>query len=147
MQHADNLTFRYRLRQQDTLLVVCQTGENLIRHAVFQSDKRNPFVLVVLEAHHVAFQFSRAHTHLVLEAYAVLLLFLVFLLLLFLLHAFQHPHAAAVAIHGASLAPAAPCLFVELPYQFLRHVVRQVDGYGDGVVNPFLDSTLHLHFL
>ncbi len=47
-------------RTEDTILVIGQTGENLIRTAVHQSDKGNPFLLVVLESHHVGFKLVRS---------------------------------------------------------------------------------------
>ena len=56
-----NLTLRHRLRQQDTLLVVLQTGEDLVGIAVEQSDERHPLLLVVLKAHHVALQHLGTH--------------------------------------------------------------------------------------
>ena len=48
------------LGQNDTFLIVLQTGENLVGIAVEQSYKSHPLLAVVLEAHHVAHEFLGA---------------------------------------------------------------------------------------
>ena len=148
----DDLTFRHRLRQQDAFLVVLQTGEYLVGITMQQTHKGHPFLLIILETHHIALQHLRAHLgHLRLLARWVvnrgrhLIALVVFLLLVFLRHTDHHARAAAVAIDGAALTARAPCLHIEAVYKCLIHIVRQVDGHADRVVYPFLDSSLHLH--
>ena len=58
----------------------------------------------------------------------------------------HHARARAVAIHRAAFASRFPCLHIESVHQSLVHVVGQVDGHADAVVNPFLYGTLHPHF-
>ena len=45
----DDFSFVHRLRAEDALIVIGDTSENLVGTVVDQSDKRNPFFLVVLE--------------------------------------------------------------------------------------------------
>ena len=59
LYHFDDFAFGDRFRKGDTHFVVSQTGEDLIGASVFKSHERNPFVFLVLEAYHVAFQLSR----------------------------------------------------------------------------------------
>ena len=64
---------------------------------------------------------------------------------LFLLALFeQHAAAAAVAVDRNAFAAALPRRAVDIRHERFRHVVRQVDRYGDRVVDPFLDRPLHL---
>ena len=58
--HLDNLPFCHGFGQGDTHLIIRQTGEDLVRTTVLQSHEGNPFIFLVLEAHHVAFQFYRS---------------------------------------------------------------------------------------
>ena len=60
LHHFDHFPFRHGLWQGDTHLVIRQTGEDLVRTTVFQAHEGNPFIFLVLEAHHVAFQFYRS---------------------------------------------------------------------------------------
>ena len=130
-----NLALRHGLRQGDALLVVLQTGENLVRIAVEQTHESYPFLLVVLEAHHVALQFLRSHLHNVVQRFhrhiRSTLLLLVGLLLVLLRHGDHHSRTASVAIDGAALASRTPSLYVELVHECLVYVVRQVHGYAD----------------
>ena len=59
----DDAAFGDRFRQDDALFVVLQSGEDLIGSSVEQSDESHPFLLVVLEAHHVAFKHFWAAFH------------------------------------------------------------------------------------
>ena len=126
-----------------------QTGEYLVRIAVEQTHESHPFLLVVLEAHHVALQFLRSHLHNVVQRFhrhiRSTLLLLVDLLLVLLRHGDHHSRTASVAIDGAALASRTPSLYVELVHECLVYVVRQVHGYADRVVHPLLYSALHAH--
>ena len=73
-------------------------------------------------------------------------LLVVFLLIVFF-YSFEHACPAAVAVYGAAFASASPCRLVELSDKLFAYVVWQVDGDGYRVVDPLLNSTLHLHFL
>ena len=110
----DNLTLRDGLGQHDTLVVILQTREDLVGIAVQQSDEGHPFVLVVLESYHVAFQLLRTDfRHLGMLAGGLRLSLDIIVLggvlgLLFflvrLLHTDHHTSAASVAIDGTALA-------------------------------------------
>ena len=146
----DNLTLGDCLGQYDTLVVVLKTGEDLVGITVEQSHECHPFLLVVLEAHHVAVEHLRANLcHLGTLARHLGSVLHVgcsrILLLIFLRHGDHHTAAASVAIDGASLASRAPCLDIEAIDELLVNVVGQVDGDTDRVVNPLLYGTLHLH--
>ena len=58
-----NLAFAYRFRQHDTLVLILQTREDFVWMTVEQSNQSHPFLLIILESHHIAFQFSRSHLH------------------------------------------------------------------------------------
>ena len=62
----DDAALRYGLGKSDTLLVVLQSGEYLVRIAVQQSYESHPLLLVVLETNHVTVEFLRTrfrHCH------------------------------------------------------------------------------------
>ena len=110
-----NLALRHGLRQGDALLIVLQTGEYLVRIAVEQTHESHPFLLVVLEAHHVTLKFLGTHLHHIGETargYSLLGLFLLFLLVL-LAHRHHDTRAAAVAVDGAALAARTLCLDIK----------------------------------
>ena len=58
-----NLAFAYRFRQHDTLVLILQARENFVWMTVEQSYQSHPFLLIILESDHIAFQFSRSHLH------------------------------------------------------------------------------------
>ena len=137
----DDGAFLDRLGQHDALLVVGQTGEDLIGATVEQAHEGDPFLAVVLKLHHVGVKLCRAGgddlrgSHLGLS------------FLLLVLGGDEYAGARSVAIDGAALATRAPSLDVELIYEVLRDIVRQVDRHADRVVDPALDAALHLHLL
>ena len=59
----DNTTFRHVLWQHDTLFVIGKTGKDFIRATIQQTDKRDPLLTVVLELHHISFQFARTGSY------------------------------------------------------------------------------------
>ena len=59
----DNATLRNVLRQHDTFIVIGKTGKDFVRATIQQTDKCNPLLTVVLEFHHVGFQFARTGSH------------------------------------------------------------------------------------
>ena len=80
-----DLAFSDRLGQRYALFVVLQTSEDLVRITMEQTDERHPFLLVVLEAHHVTLKFLGTHLHHIGETargYCFLGLFILFLLVL-----------------------------------------------------------------
>ena len=151
----DNLSLGHRLRQYDTFVIILQTSEYLIGIAVEQSHEGHPFLLVVLEAHHVALQclwtnlrhFGMLAGHglflvIVIVNVSVSVIALLFLLFVHLDH---HTRARAVTINCAALTATSPSFHVQAIYQCLIHIVRQVHRHGYRMVHPFLDGALHLH--
>ena len=57
----DDLTVCHSLGQDDALLIVLETGEDLVWITVEQTHKGHPFLLVVLETYHVALQLLRTN--------------------------------------------------------------------------------------
>ena len=57
----DDLALGDALRQHNAFVVVLQTGEDLVRITVEQSDEGHPLLTVVLEAHYVAVELLRAN--------------------------------------------------------------------------------------
>ena len=108
----DNLAVGYVLGAEDAIFVVGQTGEDLIGFAVAQTYESDPFLLIVLEAHHVGFEFHRAF-HLMVG-----LMDQFDRLLLLGRDGFEHIVARAVAIHRASLATGLPGFHIELAHEF-----------------------------
>ena len=142
------LALCHGLGQHDTLLVVLQSGEYLIGIAVEQAHKGHPFLLVVLEAHHVALQFLRPHLHhfrMFARTHRFALRLLRLLLFVLVRHGNHHSRAASVAIDGASLAARTPRFHIELVHEVFVDVVRQVHGDAYRVVNPLLYGALHAH--
>ena len=140
----DDFALRHCFRKDDTLVVVLKTGKYLIGIAMEQAHESHPFLLVVLEPHHVALKDLWPHLS-DLGVYRTVL-FWFRLLLLFLVYSHHHTSTAAVAIDGTALAARPPCLDIEFVYQFFIHVVGKVDGHADRMVDPFLYPALHLHF-
>ena len=76
----DDRTFRYILRKHDTFVVICKTGKDLIRTAIQQADKGNPFFAVVLEFNNVSIQFTRTGSYDNRRFHAIAIVFLALLL-------------------------------------------------------------------
>ena len=146
----DNLTLNNGLGQYDTLFVVLQSGEYLVGITIEQSHECHPLLLVVLEANDITVEHLRAHLrHLGTLARNLSSTLHVggssFLLLVLLRHRDHYTASATIAIDSTSLASRAPCLDIESVDKLLVNIVGQIDSNTDGVVNPLLDSTLHLH--
>ena len=54
-----NFSLDYILRTKNTVIVIGQTGKDLVRFTVFQTDKGNPFFFIILETNHVCLQLDR----------------------------------------------------------------------------------------
>ena len=115
----DNLALGNGLGQHDTLLVVLQTCEYLIRIAIQQSNESHPLVFIVLEAHYVALQHLGTDLRhlrmlaggiglllhvIVLGGVSHLVLTVLILLLVFLGHTDHHARTASITIDGTAFA-------------------------------------------
>lgn len=49
----------------------------------------------------------------------------------------EYAGTRTVTIHRTAFTARFPCFDVQAVYQFLVHIVRQVNGYADGVIHPF----------
>ena len=110
----------------------------------------NPFLVVVLETHHITLQFLRAWRCRVLMdvvGATAFLLWSFFLLFLFLVLGYQYAVARTVAVNRHALAAAFPRGHVNLTDQFLCRLLRHVHRHADAVVHPFLHCTLHAHLV
>ena len=77
----DNATLRNVLRQHDTFIVIGKTGKDFVRATIQQTDKCNPLLTVVLEFHHVGFQFARTGSHDNRRLHAVAIFFFLLLVI------------------------------------------------------------------
>jgi len=125
------------LRQHDTLIVIGQTGKDLIRPAIQQTDKGDPFLLIVLEFHHISLQLTRTcrDNHWRLHA--------IILFLLLIVGSDQDTRAGTITIDRTTLTTTTPSLNIQLINQFLRDIRRKIDRNTDRMIHPFLDTALH----
>ncbi len=130
----DNLTGNHCFREHNPLFIIGDTCKDFVRTSVIQTDKGNPFLLVILETNHIGIQFHRSFCrHFCLRRGC--------LFFIFVRH--QDTGTRTVPIDRTSLASALPSLDIKLSHQFLGHIRRQVDGNADGMVHPFLHLSLH----
>ena len=143
----DNLALCHSLGQHNALLVVLKAGENLVRISIEQAHESHPFLLVVLETHHVALQLlgpNLGHFGL-LAGRGVLRQRRPVGLLVFFRHGYHHARAASVAVDGATLAPRPPCFHIQAVDERLVDIGRKVDRDAYRVVHPLLYRALHTH--
>lgn len=121
-------------------VIVQHTGEYLVDDIVLASRRTPPILCQSLETDNVCIQYSgtsfndrrRLHE----EARP----------LLSLLVRCYHTGTRTVAVNCTALAAGFPCFYIQTVHEAFVYVVRQVDGYADRVVHPFLDTSLHLDF-
>ena len=138
----DNNTRGHMLGQHDTLFIVHQTRKDFIGMTVEKTYECHPLFLLILEAHHITFQFHRADFRYLRRLTHGR--FFLFLILFFCAH--KHATTAAVAVNGTSLTTALPSFNVKSVHQLFIHIRGEVYGHGDAVVYPLLNGALHLHF-
>ena len=143
----DYLSLGDCLWKHDAFLVVLQTCEDFIRIALKKTYEGHPLLLVVLETHHIAVENLGSYFCHLWRATRTCcgLVFLLVLFLVFFRHCDHDSAAAAVAVDGATLASGAPCLHIEFVDERLVDIVWQVHSDADGMVDPLLDSSLHLY--
>ena len=105
----DNLAVVDRLGAEDTIFIIGQTGKDFIGAIVHQTHKRNPLLLVVLEADHIGFKFDGALDYIGMDFAGSNRSGFRFLLL----DRHEHTRTAAVAIYCAALTAGACALIFQ----------------------------------
>ena len=136
----DDTSGSHRFRQQDTFFIILQTGKDFVRTSVEQTYKSNPLLFVILEAYYIRFKYTRTCFY-YLRWFAVALFFFIF----FFLGWNQHTGTRTVSVYSTAFTARTPSFYIQTVYQIFVYVVRKIDSYTDRVVNPFLDTSLHLH--
>ena len=139
----DDASACYRFRQQYTFFVILQSGEDFVRTSVKQSYKGYPLFFIILETNYIGFQNLRTNFYNLAfqQCQSVELFFLVFLLL----GRDKNTRTWAITIYGTSFTSRFPCFYIQTVHQLFVYTIRQVDGYADRVVYPFLDASLHFN--
>ena len=136
----DDVARHHILRQDDAFIIIQHTGEYFVGMIVQQADECHPFLLVVLEADNVCIQYSGTcfndRRRFARGKFGLLVT----------LGRDEHAGTRTVAVNRTALAAGFPCFYIQTVHEVFVYVVRQVDGYADRVVHPFLDTSLHLDF-
>jgi DNA-binding transcriptional LysR family regulator len=83
-------------------LIVVEEGQ---LNTILDTYESYPLIFVILESNHIALQFCRTHTYLIIEAYAVFLFLLAgILFFLLLLDTLKHACTRTIAVNGTALA-------------------------------------------
>ena len=131
------------LRQHDTFVIIGKTCKNFVGTTIQQTDKCDPLFTVILEFHHISFQFTWTGRHDDRRFHTITVVFL----FLAVISRQQYAGTGAVTINRTTFTATFPGFHIQCVNQFFRHIRRQVDRDTDGMVYPFLDTALHTYFL
>src|SRR5690606_34227269 len=145
----DYQSFVDKTRQQDTLIIIGQTGKDFIRFAIDKTNECNPFFTIILETYHVCLQYLRTGSW--ESGFGTfflgisLLLTFGFIFLFLIISCNKHTTATTVSIHCYAFTAAFPGFHIQLAYKLFGYVVWHIDSHTNAVVYPFLNSPLHAH--
>ncbi|MNL33870.1 hypothetical protein D3C87_1558040 [compost metagenome] len=145
----DDQAFVYPSRDQDTIIIIRQTGKDFIRLTVNQTNECNPFFAIVLETYHIRIQCFRTcrREDACIRTFIRIIAYLIIIRFFFLIiSSNQYTATAAVTVYGNAFTAALPRFHIQFTNQVFCYIVRHVDGYADAMVYPLLDCTLHTHF-